>query len=147
MTVIVWDGKTLAADRLAERGGTISYKTKVFRQGRCLMGGAGDAGHVAGLIEWAKQGADPAKYPPHPDDARYGCLLLIRADGSAWVYDGYAIPFEVEAPYAIGSGRDAALAALHMGADAALAVTIAAKVETSVGGGVDTLTLNEPDRP
>lgn len=63
MTVIAWDGCTLAADKRASSGGIARTVTKIERHEGCLiaMTGCWDTG--AEMREWFKAGADPEKFP------------------------------------------------------------------------------------
>lgn len=145
MTVIAWDGKTLAADKRASNSGLIFPVTKIFKHRGCLIGGAGDFDRINETIAWFAAGADPAKMPPYArsnDD--YVALLVIEPNGSILKYERSAVPFKIEAPFfAIGSGRDFAMAAMHLGRSAVEAVQVACALETGCGNGVDTLELGQ----
>lgn len=63
-------------------------------------------------------------------------LVVLWNDGRLEVYDEYGrcVPFDTSYFYAWGSGAKPALAAMHMGATAAGAVAVAAKVDLYTGG-------------
>lgn len=59
------------------------------------------------------------------------------------LFEGGKAFYEVQAPYAIGSGADIALGALDQGATAEEAVKIACKRNVLSGGAVTTVTFDE----
>lgn len=143
MTIVCWDGKTLAADRMGDAGGLKRSTTKIFRFDGGLFGSAGSASRGAELFAWITAGADPAAVPAFqlsPDE--YQSAMVVRSDGTVWIYGCSAHPFRMEDPFhAIGSGRDFAIAAMHLGHTAAQAVEVASLFETGCGNGIDTLEL------
>ena len=143
MTVVAWDGKTLAADRLSNGGGTCYTMTKVARLRGHLVGGAGCAADVRSYMRWFDEGAHPADFPAV---ARAGniTLLVITPAGKVLSFESGPEPLEMEGDYyAIGSGGDFALAAMHLGHDAVTAVKTANFLSTTCGRGWDTLTLED----
>lgn len=148
MTTIAWDGVTLAADKQASASGMIFNVTKIFRVNGCLVGAAGDFDRINEMVAWFADGADPAKLPPFQrsnDD--YVGLLVIRPDLSINKYERATTPFKIESPFfAIGSGRDFAMAAMHLGKTAQEAVEVAAAMDTGTGNGIDTLTMRKQRR-
>lgn len=143
MTVIAWDGKTLAGDKRTNFGGLHGQTTKVHRIGACLVGCAGNAAHIAELLEWVRAGRIPADLPKAQSDPKECVtMLLIEPDGSVAHYESSPYPIRLaNRQWAIGSGRDFALAAMHLGKSAAEAVEVANALDCSCGNGVDTLTL------
>lgn len=143
MSIIAWDGKTLAADRRAAVGNTIRTTRKIFRAGDCLVGYTGTAAGGEELLHWFKDGADPAAFPPGQRDLdRCGYLFVVRRDGVVLSYEGGPYPTESRDPFtAAGTGRDFAIAAMHLGCDAVEAVRIASLYDTGCGNGVDVLTF------
>ncbi|QRF60236.1 hypothetical protein [Variovorax paradoxus] len=146
MTVIVWDGKTLAADREAgTRYIKCTLMTKIQRlaDGR-LLGVAGDAALARELAEWVKAGAKPDSFPAEcrPGKANTAMVMVITTAGRVQVYESGPYPLEfLNDRHAIGAGTDAALAVLALGHDAETAVRIASEVCNGVGGGIDILQL------
>ena len=63
MTIIAWDGKTLAADKAASNCGYLRTVTKIYRVPSGLVGFAGDGSRAFALLQWFRDGCDPAKYP------------------------------------------------------------------------------------
>lgn len=143
MTCIAWDGKTLAADKRASLQGYAVPVTKIFRVNGMLVGGAGDFNKALEVVEWVKSGADPDKLPAFQRTDDWVGLVCITPDKKILRYERGPLPFVVEAPFfAIGSGRDYAIAAMHLGKSAKEAVEIACIYETGCGNGIDALTLD-----
>lgn len=142
MSVVVWDGVTLAADKRSMCGDYVMQVRKIFRlDDGSLAGLVGEVHRGVELIEWLNKSRDPKDFPRDPDDDTE--LLHIALDGTINSYHGNGYPITFEAPFAaIGSGMGAALAALYCERTAVEAVEIAAKVVSSVGDGVDSMTLS-----
>lgn len=143
MTVIAWDGKTLAADKRATNGSTTYALTKVFRVGERLVGFAGQADRMGEFRAWFEAGGDPHTFPTNTgEDAAY--FMAVRRDGVIERYESTGWPIIVEAPhFACGDGRDYALAAMHLGCDAREAVGVACHFDAGCGNGIDTLSFGD----
>lgn len=143
MTTIAWDGQTLAADKRAEYGGCIQVVTKIFRAGDCLVGGAGDFSFVLAMVEWVRTGRVAAEYPASQRDKDdWQPVLVIEPSGAAMVYERTSHPIRWERKFgAIGSGKQFALAAMHCGKSAVVAVAVASEFDSGTGNGVDVLRL------
>src|SRR5690606_19961363 len=103
MTVIAWDGKTLAADRQADRGGVKQPTQKIFRAGRALAGISGDLTLCRELLAWYSAGAVPANFPASCRNFDASMLVIERGpDGQAQakIYESGPSPFTIEAPHA-----------------------------------------------
>lgn len=141
MTVIAWDGKTLASDRQVTIAGARFTSQKIFRINGELLGFSGGQPHGMRLREWAAAGFEPTAYPVETNDDMAGLILRISHDGKIMRYDN-AFPCVYEdAIYATGSGRDYALGAMGAGKSAREAVEIAIRFSTECDMGVDTLEL------
>jgi hypothetical protein len=148
MTVIVWDGHTLAADKRMSDNGYPATTTKIFRAPNgALLGGSGDSDAVSALRRWYCDGADRTEYPNNRDgDTCCGRLLVITPEGKVTMYLRGPDPLLIEdRMYAMGSGGDFALAAMHLGHDARHAVEVACALDTDCGNGIDTLTLEKQE--
>lgn len=144
MTVIAWDGKMLAADKRTNFGGLHATTTKIHRlkDGR-LVGCAGNTAQIAEIVHWLSTGADADKLPSVQRDPKE-CVsaLVIEPCGRVLQYENTAHPIVIENRcWAIGSGRDFAMAAMHLGKTAHQAVTLACELDSSCGNGIDMLTL------
>ena len=147
MTVVVWDGKTLATDRMANDGSHKWESSKAWyasiNQKPVIISGVGLLQHIVFLREWLKKGGKVEDYPRHILSQHHSPqLVLVKSDG-LWVYEGVPVPvsrgFE---PCAFGEGKDFAYGALAMGADAEKAVTIANEYSLQCGKGVELFNLN-----
>jgi len=146
MTVIAWDGKTLAADKR----GTCAYMrysvTKIHRVPDGLVAFSGGGAHAGELLNWFHGSRNPDAYPRCDNDSGAG-TIHIDQHGKVRMYSS-ANPFPelIESPFfARGSGRDYAMAAMHLGCDARRAVEVACEFDIGCGNGIDTLTL-EPQQ-
>jgi 20S proteasome alpha/beta subunit len=143
MTVVAWDGKTLAADKRASYGGMICTVTKIFRVGDLLVGGAGELPFVLAMVEWVRNGRKVDEFPADQrgkDD--WQPLLVIEPGGAPLLYERTPCPVRYEQPcIAIGSGREYACAAMHCGKSAREAVDVAIALDSACGNGIDTLEL------
>lgn len=144
MTVIAWDGKTLAADKRAENGGYVYSVTKIFDCGDALIGVCGHLAHGLAMLGWWKDGRHPLMFPVGNDED-WATLLVVHRSGLVERYESRPRPFPVEARFhATGSGRDFALMAMHLGYDAQAAVQLACELSADCGNGIDTLHFNTP---
>lgn len=145
MTVIAWDGHTLAADKRIVNMGLIQTTTKIFRIEGALVGSAGNLPLIREMIAWYTAGAKASDFPQSlRDKEEWPGLLVIRAGKPILKYEQTPYPFEIEdTRVALGSGRDFALAAMHCGRTASEAVQVACVFENGCGNGVDTLTLEQ----
>lgn len=150
MTVIVWDGKILAADKQATEGGVKRKVTKIKRVAKgkfkgWLMGGSGPCAQANAMMMWFEAGAKEDKFPHLQEDDELGAVLTVISptkDVMRFEYTPVPIVFE-EAVFATGSGRDVAYGALAMGADARRAVAVACDFMSDCGMGIDYLELKE----
>ncbi len=143
MTVIAWDGTTLAADKRACHGSTIYTTDKIYRVGGCLVGYTGTAAFGEQILAWFRGGEIPSEFPAaQRDKDDWAGLLVIRANGVVQKYERTPHPHTfTDTHVSVGSGCDYAKAAMHLGCTAAQAVEVAIALDMTCGNGVDTLTL------
>jgi len=143
MTVIAWDGKTLAADKRGTVAGMAYPVTKIYRARGHLVAFSGNAGHAAELLAWFELNGPHAAYPKRPEDEDAAGMLVIDPKGRVLMYSPLSsLPVLIEAPFfARGAGRDYAMAAMHLGKSAREAVEIACVYDINCGNGVDVFTL------
>jgi hypothetical protein len=144
MTVIAWDGKTLAADKRVTCNGYPGTTTKITRApDGALIGGAGDSDAIAVLRKWYMDGALPDAYPNNGCDGDCRArLLVITPSGQVTLYLSEPVPVTLDdANFAIGSGADVAMAAMYLGHNARKAVEVACALDTGCGNGIDALKL------
>lgn len=136
MTTCAWDGKSLAADSRGTSAGCPFINTKAYRlkDGR-LYAGSGDAQDCTAVRLWLESGGEK---PTVKDFV----AMVIGADGSIWRYEDKLVPFQINQPFhAIGSGRDYALAAMHMGKTAREAVELACVYDVYTGPPITELVI------
>lgn len=140
MTVIAWDGKTLAADKMSVEEGTIRSTTKIMRLKNGQVAAiAGTFGCFGPLIEWLESGRDPATWPTCQRTEDFGVIVVASTDGLE-MFEREPWPIRFDEPFAaFGNGREAAMGAMAMGADAVKAVEIASRFVLGCGRGVDAM--------
>ncbi len=146
MTVIAWDGKTLAADKAASCAGFKNTVTKIHRVPGGLVALAGDGDSALDLLAWFRGGRMASDYPAcqkgHADER--ASAIFIDQDRRIWTYDKSANAQHNEQPFiALGSGRDYALSVMFLGLGARLGVEVACALDAYCGNGIDTLELDE----
>ena len=144
MTVIAWDGNTLAADKRTSFGGSHCTTTKVRRVGDTLVSGCGTSALLREMLRWLEDGADPSKFPAAQRDSKESVsLLVVPRNGHLLQYETGPYPLVIEdLRWAVGSGRDFAVMAMHLGKSAIEAVELTAQFCSDCGNGVDFLTHN-----
>lgn len=147
MTVVAWDGKTLAVDRLGDASGqrVEIVKGRISADNRYVLAWTGGIGEGLALAQWYDDGGfQHSPYPEFQNNNDRWCRLIV-ADGSGVVYFEQA-PIEIpvlEEFAAWGSGRDYALGAMAMGATAKEAVEVTNRLAIHCGIGVDVFYLAE----
>lgn len=142
MTVIAWDGKTLAADKRMSFGNSFVTTTKISRAtGGLIYGYAGDSALGREMGKWVRDGRNPETFPTEAR-TKPGGLIVISPTGAINYYTSSPVAMLIEEPYfTIGSGADYATAALYLGKTASEAVAIASVLDPNCGNGIDTLEL------
>lgn len=145
MTVVAWDGKTLAADRQWTVGDTRQEGPKIFREpdgAIYTFTGNGDFGFY--LFEWWKAGAIPSDWPSFQSDREKWTRLVVWPidRSSPVVYEQAPIGVQIKAApyYAWGVGREVALGVLWHKGTAIEAVEAANYHVSGCGFGVDSFT-------
>lgn len=142
MTTIAWDGRTLAADRQATAGSAVYMVNKLHRHGPWLLAYVGDSDAGEEVLAWFRAGAKPDDFPERQrQDDRFAPLLAIQR-GEIRIYERTPHPIRYSPQkFAMGSGRDFALAAMHCGKSAAEAVEVASMFDPGTGFGVDAMEI------
>lgn len=139
MTVIAWDGKTLAADKRclsAWRAGTVTKLHGINNKSVAAI--AGDLAKGMEMIQWLRDGAIPGSFPAAQRTSEYVLVAELRHGGLLYLYEGSPVPFRVEDKvWAGGSGRDFALMAMHLGHSAVDAVKLTSVLTQGCGNGVN----------
>lgn len=142
MTTIAFDGVTLAADKQATIGNMKRTCTKVHEINGLQVAVSGQLTTGLALIEWVRNGRDPADFPEDVEDEENGvsAYLIVIENKQVIVYEASPIPIFFEDTYfASGSGKDFALAAMESGKTAEEAILIASKYDIFTGMGVDVI--------
>jgi ATP-dependent protease HslVU (ClpYQ) peptidase subunit len=143
MTVIAWDGRTLAADKRMSSCGMARTITKIRKFGVALLGMTGNLDHAQELMHWfCEHNAEPQYFPEsaRKDEAT---LIVITKEFGIETYCSSPHPIRLEAKKAaFGSGRDYAEAAMYFDHTAYEAVLCAMNFETGCGNGIDCLELD-----
>lgn len=141
MTVIVWDGETLVADRRACKGDLRRTVTKIVAHGDELLAACGDTALGLLLMAWYCDGAKPQEFPRLEDDDDAE-LVVVKADGVVWLFERKPVPIIFhDRMIAFGAGAKYALGAMEMGADSIQAALVACKLSVSCGDGIDAYRL------
>lgn len=140
MTTVACDGKSMAGDGLETADNTIvGYSVdKVFKLADgSILGAAGQSSDIKLFMDWLEDDDEDSKPPKVKDFA----ALVLDTDGQLFYYDDTLAPTQSESPAAIGTGKDHALTAMDMGADAHTAVEMAARRDVFTGGDITSLKI------
>lgn len=145
MTVIAWDGRTLAADKQATAGNMKRTATKILRVTDGLVALSGDAAHAHAhaVLGWFQGVRDPRDFPREQCPDKAGHVTYFTRDG-VFLYDGTGHGYreKIDCSFiAFGCGRDYAMAAMYLGCDARRAVEVACEFDAFCGMGIDVLEL------
>ena len=146
MTCIAWDGKTLAADKMSSDGSNHFTVTKIIKHKNLLIGFAGVTGLGYAMRQWVMSGCKVDDFPALQATDEYVSMIIVskpkKGKPVIMVYDTTPFPYQIEDKfYAIGSGKDFALASMHLGKTSKEAVEIACHFSRSCGNGIDTLSF------
>lgn len=146
MTVIAWDGRSIAADRLGSDNGTKMECTKIRKlHSGDILAFTGSYWQQEMLMRWYIAGCKPEEWPEFQQKGDDWMLMVSIVQGRCFRYERGAYPVLVENDYyAWGSGQDYAMGALAMGATARQAVEIASLHSTTCGLGVDVYDIGTP---
>lgn len=143
MTIIAWDGTTLAADKQVTCNDLKKTITKIFKTDLGLIGVSGVMNMGMAIKTWLLEGAIAELYPEISNEP-YTQLILINKEHQLITYQGCGYPLLIEDKiFAMGSGRDFAYMAMYLGKTAKEAVELTNLFNASCGMGIDTLTLEE----
>lgn len=150
MTIIAWDGKTLAADKQSTSHGLGHTVTKIFRVTDTddrfigLVGFVGSQPHALELLHWFRNGMHRSTWPDSKTPGESADALFISPQREILAYIGTPHAQRYEDKFiAMGCGRDYAITALHLGKTAKEAVEIACLFDIQCGKGVDVLDFDE----
>lgn len=139
MSVVAYDGVTIAADRMMS-GQSDAYATcKLFQHGGWTWGVVGNGYHMQELKAWIMKGCNADTFPACQRGEQYATALGVEhTTGRVCEIGKSPYPIEVlSIPVAIGSGCEYARAAMLLGLDAVKAVEFASKHVYTCGMGID----------
>lgn len=150
MTTIAFRDGILAADsRAVWADSVIGRCMKLYRvrskvdpvKGDAIVGIAGVTSAAMLFIDWLEVGGEPRLHDRGVSDSLdFECLLVHKS--GLWCSDRLCRLERVDDDFmAIGSGRMAALGAMHAGKGAIDAVRIATRIDPNSGGRVVSMTL------
>lgn len=152
MTTIAANLEYMAADTKVTMGSNDIYHTrkKIQRikvKGKTMIAGAAGLDfYIQQFFLFLKQGGEPKMQrrdiDEHTEDLNFEGLVLCSE--GILLYDDTLTAAKIEEPfYAIGSGGQAARAAMTMGADPKQAIKIASKIDSATGLPIVTLKLSK----
>ena len=137
MTTIAAKASTgeIAADSMVS-GDDSFYLVEKLRSGQTsVYGGCGDWAKLLKFYNSLESGADL-------DSDTAVTVLELRSDG-IWIYESTIIPAKIKNDFwAIGTGANFAIAAMHLGLTPAEAVKLACLYDTSSHEPIDVMTLS-----
>lgn len=140
MSIIVWDGKIVAADSYANDGHTVREVEKLWQYGNVVIGGVGLISDIYAMKDWVFKGRKPDGFPSVSSQSTFVYVTpargLIRyTNKPAGIIHGFkACAFGSASDFAYGA---MALASnLGLDIDAKQIVEAAAKYSADTGGSV-----------
>jgi len=136
MTTIAAKASTgeIAADSMVSGDDSFYLVTKLRRGKNSIYGACGDWDKCLKMLQVLESGGDL-------DSDMDVTVLEIRNDG-LWVYEGTIIPARIKNDFwAIGTGANFAIAAMHLGLSPADAVRLACQYDTSSHEPIDEMRL------
>ena len=139
MTVIAWDGETLAADRQCLRGDTIMTARKLWSlKNGGVVAVSGLLSHGIALKDWVENGMKREDFPKAGEGMDWATLIVAIPLKPVVYFENTPEPIEILDPFAAwGVGRESALGAMAMKSDAIEAVEIASRFVAGCGNGCD----------
>lgn len=148
MTTIAFDGSTIAADTMNRDGhGLKDYASKLMIGNNLIVGGAGESHKIRAWWNKVKtmtvseiiEHGYPDFNPQYNDQA---IMLVDTVTLKCYKLAGSMFQLCSRGFHAVGSGRDYALAALHMGQSAPQAVQVAMEFDAGTGGEIEVVKLS-----
>lgn len=143
MTTIAYARNVMAADSQITFSDGSRLQVKKLRRlpDGSIFGGAGDVPAINKLERWAGVGLVKRRRPRF-GKAESADAILIKPDGSIWMFGAAIDPEKIEAEFiAIGSGSDFAMGAMAAGRSAVEAVKIAAQYDINTSEPIETIRL------
>lgn len=155
MTTIAYKDGVMASDsRCTYDDWTLGKCVKLYRakskvdpvKGDVVVGTAGHSSAALLFLDWLEVGGEPRLHDRGVNEmTEFECLIMHKS--GLWIADRLCrLELLEEEFWAAGSGRQAALSAMHCGKSAVDAVRMAIRLDPFSGGRVVTMTL-VPDPP
>lgn len=140
MTTVAYRDGVMACDSRISGGFLSLIKSKVIVGQGVMVGFCGDPMAAWGAAMYLAGHIQDRPSVSGKDDV----LFLMYREKKLYLLDGELreLPLDGNKYYAIGSGEQAAMVAMHMGATAAEAVKMAIRVDENSGGPVKEFTLD-----
>lgn len=130
MTTIAVKDNIMAADTQGLYEGCIMIMYKIFRIKDELIGFCGDFDAATEFVNLYRKD----KYPEKPDDTKADFDYLLLNNKGIYLAVGYGLRTKViEKFWAVGSGKEAAITAMRMGATAKESVKMASLINCYTG--------------
>jgi len=142
MTVIAWDGKSIAADKLVAYGDIERTTEKLVITGTGVLTFTGESTKGLELIEWFKNGRKKGDWPEFQKTDDFAVLIFADSDRVEVFYQESTPDVMKGGFHAWGAGAKYAIGAMAAGKTAEEAVLIANEHCTNCGRGVDSFSLN-----
>ena len=145
MSVIAWDGKTLAADRFAEMCGISGEAQKLFLlPSNEVVGFTGPLAGGMELLALYRVDRLISHWPESQKGDDWSRLVVGKMNGTVVYYEKSPAEIPIYGKQlAWGSGQDFALTAMSLGQDAALAVSVTNLLCSTCGHGVTAFTYED----
>lgn len=107
MTIVAWDSKILAADKMAMCGDTKKKVTKIFK----LIPSGEVVGFTGGLdlglvmLDWYQTGAKRETFPKVRDEKEAWGVLIVAGKRGCFFYERYGVAIRVEDPFMAWGGQ------------------------------------------
>jgi hypothetical protein len=138
MTTITWDGRTLAGDTQYSMFRGTGSKVFHLKTG-ALFGSCGQIQDGAAVRDWLENGGEKPKVSE-------GFHAIMIEGGKLFTLEDRLVKIEHDRPFfAIGSGRDFAMAAMHLSKTAAEAVRVSHAFDPDTGPDLTELSVSDPN--
>ena len=128
MTLIIWKGNTICADKCVTTGDVGRVANKLVRVGNSVVAYTGPADFGMSMLAWARNGYIPAEFPSTQRDSDYAILVVAGPSGLGGAVSlFYQTPDNVpQASFgAVGVGAEFAIGAMAAGLSAPEAMELA----------------------
>ena len=139
MSVLVWDGISLAADRALNDGHVVVVSDKIWEYKQSIIAGVGIINDIMMMKSWVMDGCNKHQFPKVTATS---CFVVVKPGTGLIRYT--VSPFAIAHGFnkcAFGTGRDFAYGALACGATAEEAVRAASIYDLHSGKGATSFRL------